>query len=400
MATRTIAFMGLVAGFCLVGCGGSQQVVKDPNTVSGTTKVKGDRHMLAHSEGLEPLWIQECPIRSAQVLPFCGEGQRQSSQATACASANADALEKLRRMIGQSVNASLVPDGKGGYRFEIKGAEAEPLTVRGAWEDQRWYEEYQGPDGKTYDCYVMLTYPKLEYDNLIGLSRKANMDRVEKAAALLKEGQKLSADGHFGDAVERLKRAQGLISGMKEEVVAGDGSNSTLLAEQISADLNKSEQEAKKTSDTALVVIHLVLDGKTENEGGPAAQSVLNRVKKMLADKGIRIRPGGLKPADVELVLSGDTKAAANTAAQKGAGLLLVLDLDSQFKGQDANIFYAYARGAFRLIRTLDGREIHAADLGPEKGALMSREDAVQKALDNLCKRFLPDAVSNALSNR
>ena len=269
-----------------------------------------------------------------------------------------------------------------------------------SWEDQRWYEEYQGPDGKTYDCYVMLTYPKLEYDNLIGLSRKANMDRVEKAAALLKEGQKLSADGHFGDAVERLKRAQGLISGMKEEVVAGDGSNSTLLAEQISADLNKSEKEAKKTSDTALVVIHLVLDGKTENEGGPAAQSVLNRVKKMLADKGIRIRPGGLKPEDVELVLSGDTKAAANTAAQKGAGLLLVLDLDSQFKGQDANIFYAYARGAFRLIRTLDGREIHAADLGPEKGALMSREDAVQKALDNLCKRFLPDAVSNALSNR
>jgi hypothetical protein len=97
-------------------------------------------------------------------------------------------------------------------------------------------------------------------------------------------------------------------------------------------------------------------------------------------------------------VLSGDRQAAARTAAAKCAGLLLVVDLQANFKAKEEGICYAFARGAFRLIRTSDGRELATADLGPEKGALFNEQEARKKAVFNLCKKHLGRVVREALT--
>jgi hypothetical protein len=392
-ATILVGLAVLLAALCVVpfgtGCGGGR---------AATEKTKGDRTRVAHSEGVEPLWLQECPARTAHTLPFCGEAHRLTSQKLACTEAYADALGKLRRAVGQKVDAKLVPDGAGGYKFEIQGAESEPLTIRGAWEDQRWAEEYQGSEGRTHDCWVMIAYPKLEYDNLVGVAKQAARDRVAKAAELHQDGRDLASMGRHAEATIRFERASALLAGLKEPVVAPDGTSSDLLSEQVLADLRASKDEAGKTARTALVVVRLVIEGKPQPRGS-LARSVRNRVKNWLSKRGIRIRPGGLGASMVEAVLAGDRHTAAKAAADKGAGLLLVIEIESEFKAKEEDVFYAFAHGAFRLIRTADGRELHAADLGPEKqGHPRSRQGAVKLSVEKLRDKQLAGVVQEALA--
>jgi hypothetical protein len=389
MATMNRTTVFFILAVVLAGCGGGRTAIE---------KTKGDRTRVAHSEGVEPLWIQECPERSVHTLPFCGEAHRVASQKLACSEAYADALGKLRRAIGQKVDAKLVPDGRGGYTFQVQGAESEPLTIRGAWEDQRFSEEYQGPDGRTHDCYVMIAYPKLEYDNLVGLAQKAARDRVAKAAELHADGRDLASRGRHAEAAVRFERASTLLAGLKEPVLAPDGTSSDLLGEQVLSDLRASKDEAGKSAKTALVVVRLVLEGKS-NPGCALARSVRNRVKNWLSKRGIRIRPGGLSDSMVDAVLAGDRHTAAQTAADKGAGLLLVVEIESEFKAKEDDVFYASARGAFRLIRTADGRELHTADLGPEKqGHPASRNGAVKLSVEKLRDKQLGGVVQEALT--
>ena len=384
--SRKTVLIGLIV--LLAGCGGGRTA----------TKTKGDRTRVAHSEGVEPMWLQECPAPTDHILAYCGEAHRKASQKNACSEAYLDALGKLRRSVGQKVNAKLAPDGQGGYRFEIQGAESEPLTIRGAWEDQRWSEEYDGPDGRTHDCWVMIAYPKLEYDNLIGVAKKAAGDRVAKAAELHADGKDLASTGRHPEAVVRFKRASTLLAGLKEPVVTPDGMSSDLLAEQVLADLRASQDEADKSSKTALVVVRLLIEGKPTPRGS-LARSVRSRVKKWLSRRGIRIRPGGLSASMVEAVLAGDRRTAAKTAADKGAGMLLVIEIESEFKAKEDGVFYAFARGVFRLIRTADGRELHAADLGPEKqGHPGSRKGAVKLSIEKLRDKQLGGVVKEALT--
>ncbi|HUU00321.1 MAG TPA: hypothetical protein VM425_02665 [Myxococcota bacterium] len=384
---------GLSALMIGAGCGGGGQAIRGEKQ-----KTHGDRTMVSHSEGLEPLWIQECPARTEHSLPFCGLAQRGANSEIACSGAYADALGKLRRAIGQKVTAKLVADGKGGYRFEIEGG-GEPLTLRGVWEDQRWFEEYSGPGGHSFDCYMMLVYPRLEYENLLGMARKAARDIVKKAAELLAEGRRLMSSGRFAEAPDGLNRAMKLLAGLKEPVVSPDGSlNSTLLAEQVKADLDRARQEAAKMAKTALVALHLVVDGKTVSSGS-LMRSLLVRTKQWLAARGVSCRPGGIPALQLEAVLAGDKQEAAKTAAEKGAGLLLVIDVDSSFISREDGIYFASAGGSLRLVRTSDCREVAAVDLGPEKqGHPVSRAAALNRSVEKLRDKIIEKAIGTCLS--
>ncbi len=383
---------GLLALFFLSSCAGGGSA-----SISDQAKVKGDRKMISHAEGVEPMWIQSCPERTDHTLPFCGESLRRPDRKAACTDAYADALGKLRRAIGQKVGAKLVTQAGGGHVFEIQGA-AEPITIRGAWEDQNWYEEYRGPAGLTYDCYVMLAYPRLEYENLLGMARKAASEKVAKASSLHQEGRKLAASGRHAEATAQLHRAQALLTSLKEPVVSPDGSvNSPLLLEQVNADLVTAGAEAKKTEKTALLVLRLRLDGKTTG-GASLSRSMRSKIKGWLADSGIRTRPGGLDASLVAAVLSGDRVSAAKAAADKGAGLLVVVDIESNFLDEEGGIQYAEALGSFRLLRTSDGRELAAVDLGPEKqGHPRKRKDAVRLCVEKLRDKMLGKAVRDSL---
>ena len=362
----------------------------------GQQKTSGDRTRVSQSEGVEPMWIQECPVHTKQLMTFCGEAHNTASYKAAYAASYADALGKLRRFIGQKVDARIEPDGQGGYSFQIQGVDDQAVTIRGAWEGERWAEVYDGPSGRTHDCYVMLTYPKLEYDKLMYKAVEVAQQRMSKAIALHAQGKGFSDQGRHAEAKVAFERAQALLRQLKEPQVI-DGVSSNVLLEQIVADLRQSASKARESQNTALVVVGLTQDGTLQSQGRDLT-NVRNSIQKWVASSGIKIRPGGLSTADVKAILSGDREASAQAAASKQAGLLLVVDLQCDFKTEEDGAYYSYAEGGLRLIRTSDGRELYTADLPRAKGAHVSRKGANTRALNTLLKKNVKSAVQTAVA--
>jgi hypothetical protein len=388
-----VVMLSVGLGIALMGAHGCGGVSTRPGPGSS---VQGDRRLVAQSEGIKPLWIQECPTPTKETLSFCGEAHYQANQHGSCAEAYADALAKLRHMIGQRVGVGLVGDPQHGYRFQVQGIESEPINLRGVSEGQRWWEEYEN-GGRTVDCYLLLSYPKLEYDLLMVAARKALVKAVFKAGSLLHEAKQDAEQGSFAQAIGKSERAVALLSAIKEPMELPDGTSSALLAEQAAADLKHYQALQAESGKTAVVVMRLTLDGKEQSD--TRAHALLSSVKGWLAERGLRLHPGLLSLAEVASVLSGEPAAANQIASRRGAGLVLVLDIASTYKGQEESVFYAYAQGTVRLIRTSDGRELESCAVGPAKGGMFSsRADALKKALDTLVKEGLRAAVKEALN--
>ncbi len=395
MVNHIVKVVGILAAalWLAAGCAGGRAAGHG----GGGEKMRGDRNRVAHSEGVEPLWIQECPVHSDQLLTFCGEAHRKASQKIAYAEAYGDALAKLRRFIGQKVTAELEPDGQGGYRFSIRSADQRPVMVRGAWEGERWCEDYEGPSGRSHDCYAMISYPKLEYDRLLNQAHKAASQRVAKAIALHVEGRQALASGNSGQARSLLGRAQKLLVGLSEPIVV-EGKSSAVLVEQVAADLRRAAKLDREAGRTALVVVGLRQDGRLLTAGREPGR-VRDRVQKWLVSQGLKIRPGGLAADQVQAILAGDADVARAAAAAKGAKLLLVLDLQCNFDSVEDQVYYSYAEGSFRLVWTEDGRELYTVDLPRTEGAMpFAKAKADSKAVSELLNNHVKPAVQAAVA--
>ena len=393
MLERIAIVLSMISFIASAGCGGGLAQTPGSGTIG---QVKGDRTLVSHSEGVKPMWVQECPVHSKHILAFCGESHGQASYNMAYSAAYADALGKLKRFIGQKVEARLEPDGQGGYRFQIQGVDDEAVSIRGVWEGERWAEVWQGPSGQTNDCHVMLTYQRLEYDRLVGKANAINEQKLQKAQQLHAQGKEFAQSGRAAEATTLFQRAKALLTGLTESLVLPDGTNSKLILEQIEADLQQSAQAAAEANNTALVVVGYQLDGQLQSDS--QTRTILNKIQKWVVEGGAKIRPGGLPQEQVRSILIGDQQAAAKAAAAKGAGILLVLDLQCEFKTQEEGVFYSYASGGMRFIRTDDGRELYTASFRPTKGALFTKQAANQKAVDNLLKEQVKQAVKTAMT--
>ncbi len=390
---RTGTMLLFLAAAIVAGCpgGGASR--------SGGAKQRGDCVLQSHSEGVEPLWIQQCPGRTEHLLVFCGESHGQVAQGPACAEAYADALGKLRRHIGQKVEAAIEPDAGGGYRFRIRGADSEGVTLRGVWEDQRWFEEYRCPEGPRHSCYAMITYPMLQYELLVKAAQDATQGRVLKALELQQAGREQARQGKFNPAQATFERALKLLEGLKEPVSLPGGENSALLAEQLAADLAEARARGADTSRTVLLAVRVILDGQPGG-GAPAAQAVESRIKGWLTERGVSTLPGAVSLEELaQLVDPARPDLAARIGAERGAGWVMAVDLRSDFKEKADIGFVAYASGALRLLRCADGREVAAADLPPRKFVHpLQRADSVTKALEKLREEALQKAVGEALA--
>ncbi|HOX44267.1 MAG TPA: hypothetical protein PK668_11750 [Myxococcota bacterium] len=390
----------LILGFTLglgVGCSGGQTRPDERGGGSQGGKVKGDRTMVSHAEGLEPAWIQECPVRSDQILPFCGEAVEQASQAGACATAHAKAVEKLKAFIGQQVGAGLEAEGGGAYSFKLQGGDDQAISVRGVWEDSRWWEQYDGGSGQTYDCYVMLTYPALEYNALVGKAQAAARQRFEKAAALHAEGKELLDGGVPAQAKVRFQRALALLQGLKEKFQTRDGKNSEILVEQVNADLSAASVQESEMGSTLVVAVLMRMDGADARASAEFKKFEAD-VQNMVLQRTLKVRPGGLDGPQVSAVLAGDVKAAVQTARDKSAGYLLVVLVDVRHVTKDeSGIYYSKAEGQVRLIRTQDGRELATANVSDRTGHPTSAAAANAKVLETIVGRSVKPALKQAL---
>jgi len=379
---HTIVVAGISLPLLAAGCGGSRA---------------SQRQLVARSPGVKPMWIQQCPAPDKDNLVFCGEARARADEKQACAAAYADALGKLTRHVGQKVDARLERDAAGGYRFQLRGAASQPLTLRGVWEDQRWYESYRRAGAARTDCWVMLVYPRLEYENLVGMARRAQAERVSKAAALYAEARQAAGRGCQGQAAEKLRLALQLVEGLREPIVLEGVGDSKVLAEQIRSELDRAERELQRTGKTVLVVLEYRQDG---NHPPPAlTRSLATSVAQWFEGHGFQVKPGRIAPQALQAILSGDRQAAVQAAACRGVGWLAVVDVHSEYLGAEDGIHFAQAGGSFRLLRSQDGRVIKVVELQPEKqGHPNSRRQALELSVKKLGQRSLHRAVEQSLA--
>jgi hypothetical protein len=384
--------MGLLGGCSGHGAGGRSGA----GEVRAQVKKKGARVRVAHSPGVEPRWPQQCPTHNDQLLVFCGYAQRKPDQKSAYAEAYGDALGKLRRFIGQKVTAEIEPDDRGGYHFSISSVEEESVLVRGVWEGEHWCEEYKGPKGRTHDCHVMISYPRLEYDRLLHQAHRALQQRLTKAIELHRQGTQALRGCATGRARDLLERARSLLASLDRTVTAGDTS-SKVISEQVNADYQRSLQIDRESGRTVVLAVGLELDGQPQT-GSRRISRIRDRVQRWLIGGGFKIRPGGLAADQLHAILAGDSVAARRATADKCAKLLLVLDLRCWFDSTVDDIFYSYAEGSLRLLWTEDGREVYTTNLPKTKGAMpFGKEDANDKALAELTDDHIEPAVEGAM---
>jgi hypothetical protein len=353
----------------------------------------GGPQNVLQSEGVRPEWLQQCPAPDDRQLCFCGEARGQPGMEQACAAAYADALGKLTRSLGQKVQVAAERVGDS-YQLTVSSS-SEPLVIKGLWEDQRWYEQSRAGTG--VDCWVMLVYPRLEYDLAQRRIGEAAQALVRRAGELHAEGGTLLAASRTAEAAERLRRAQALLESLKEPLIEGE-MNSTLLLEQVRADLRRAEQLLGNFQRTAVLVLRVLMDGKEESEGTLGKQ-LAALTKRYLSEKGLQLVSGQLSQESRRSVLEADANTIQREVFQRLAGWLVIVDLNASFLTQEGGIFFCQGQGQVRLINSADGREV-AAELGPRKeGHPFSRQAALERSIKMMAEKELGDKLGRLLGS-
>ncbi|RME26649.1 MAG: hypothetical protein D6806_05875 [Deltaproteobacteria bacterium] len=348
--------------------------------------------VIDHSPGVRPLWIQQCPVPDKESFPFCGEARGKQDSESACSAAYADALGKLRRFIGQKVGARVESDGSGGWRFKVQGT-SEPIELRGVWEDQRWYETTRSGTS----CWVMLVYPRLEYENLVNLARRAFVERMKKADAALKEAGELQKAGCPLKSFYRLELAEKLLEGISEQVAIEGIGDPSALRVQARQRLDSLRVEVARMNKTVLVAVRYAAeDGRLA--ATRAERLLRDGVSQLVSAAGLEVKSGSLGDADMTAILSGNARAISEKIPCLGAGWLLVLSLEGRYLGNEDGIHFVSSEGSLRLYRASDGREVGVLELREKQGHPFSASGAVERSARMLIEKKIKPELGMLLA--
>ena len=346
----------------------------------------------ARAEGL-PAWFDHPPAHTAETLYFTGDASGADRPEDARDLAVQRALANAVSFFQVKVQSELVTreeEVNGRYSSSIRasvrvaGEEVELREVR----VERFVLEERAGARKRYDGYVLLSYPRVEYERVVATQRRADTSLAERSLALFREGSRLRRDGRPGEAADRFREGRDAIKRLRGTTRLADPDFGTTeaLDAALGAAIEEARTEGKAAQRTVLVRVELTLDGNPALSRRTAGE-LRSDIDSLVAAHGLTAVHDGLDDAGARSVAAG----GAAPASRAGAGYLLVILGEAEFVSQDQGQFIAHATGSYTLVETASGRVLAGGDLGQFKGGHVRRADACEKALARLREQARQD---------
>jgi hypothetical protein len=214
-------------------------------------------------------------------------------------------------------------------------------------------------------------------------AEQAAKDRLPDCRKALEAGEVDQAEACLARGNGDLARAGDLLAAARAAV--GDaqiGPRAPLPTQAAYSDLQR-QSSAGKTGRRSLL-LHVIKEhdgratGDLDETFAPAAmESGFKRLSATLGD-------------DVtSKAMAGSPAALLSAARASGAGYALVGRVRARFSSEDMGQYFAMAGGAIKLIETVGGRSVIELSCQDVKGGHISREQALDKAVQEASKRLL-----------
>jgi hypothetical protein len=148
--------------------------------------------VLALAAAERPAWVQQPPPHDASTLYFTGLSAQQSTAQDACNQAFQKAGAEILAFLGQRGSSELLSvehEQDGVYRSEVKETirfSGPSVDLRGVRAEGRHVEEHAGGAVSTWDCWVLVSYPRAEHDAARArLAQEAEARRREGVVAVI-----------------------------------------------------------------------------------------------------------------------------------------------------------------------------------------------------------------------
>jgi hypothetical protein len=344
----------------------------------------------ARAQG-RPTWVDRPPAHTAEKLYFVEAATGAKSAVLARDLAMRKAMAAVQAYFGQSVKSEMVSEEyerDQQYHYTIRAAiklEGVDVQLNGVRVEETWMRE--PGDGKTdWDCWMLVSYPRAEYDTAIKKMHEAFVARGTRALELFREGKALVDGGRPEEALARLAQAGETLKTVRNVVELPDPvvRNSDVLGTEIEAAVKAAQELKTRARRTVAVKILVTADGKPL--AGGLADEVRSDAVGMVGRHELAAAAGAPGDAEALKVMAGDAALAGRIGASLASWYLLIGWIDAKFTSEVYGQFFAEATGSAVLVDALTGRAIVAKDLGRVKAGHVTRADACSKAASGLRK--------------
>lgn len=203
---------------------------------------------------------------------------------------------------------------------------------------------------------------------------------LEKCEQQMKAGEVLQARACLNQAHLQVKQISDLRAASR--AVVGDLARPSPFAEeQRAAALEKQLGNSEARRRSVLVHVLRIVDGSR-------AGTLNDAFRRIISTRGMRLASGTVPDKHVGAALDGVTDQLAELGKSLGAGYVVVGKVAARFSSEESGQYFAWASGKLRVIETTAGRTVGDLVYDKIKGGHISREQACDKAIDNVVTRL------------
>lgn len=337
----------------------------------------------------KPDWIDHPPAHTEDKLYFVEGATGAKSAVLARDLALRKAMAAVQAYFGQTIKSELISeeyerDQK--YQSMVKLSirlEGVEVELKGVRIEETWMRE---PDAsrQDWDCWMLVSYPRSEYEATLKKMRDALEARARRALELFREARDLSSRGMYLDALARLEQAKDLLATLRTPVALPDTSikDTDVLASEVKAAIN--EANAQKDQARKTVAVKLVFTVASNVSSADFIENARAEVIGVVGRHGLTAAAGEPTELSALEIIRGNEVMAKQVGAELKASYLLIGLINASDTSEIYGQFFAEASGKVALIDAITGRVIGAKELERKKGGYVTKEGARAKAAQEL----------------
>lgn len=343
-----------------------------------------------------PAWTLRSPAHSPTTLYFAGFTSGARTEEDALEMALHDALGRVSLFLGTTVESrfkSREAERNRKYEYDIEASvqiRSRKVPLRQVRVDQSHHEVH----GAKHHAWVLVTYPRAEYERTLAELRRDDADRASSGLYLLREGMAKLQEGRADEAADAFQRGLDSMAGIEGMTPVDDPTwrAAWALEQELRAQLKAADRILSESWRTVAVGVLLAYDGKaTDSE--PVAAEVHARTQNQVAASGLAAaETEQVEEARTRAALAGDGAAVASVGAETRSDWLLLVELDGRFTSEIYGQFFATATGRVVLVNVRTRQNQMVVPLTTTKGGHITRQAALNTAVAGL-----RDAVASAV---